>query len=364
MDGVEAAAKVIDNAGGVLGQKLNVVPVNTESDPVDAVTATRKMLAVDGCNVVQGLTAADWPGALPVIEQSHMVVFDEVADPTLDKVSNPYEFRGVASDGLEGAAMAVAAWHLGYRRVALAFQAASDAQTLIPSLTGTAKNLHLQIVANPSLPVSVPAYTAEVQTIVASHPDAILMQLEPEPSGIFFQSLEALGGSNIPVIVSDVGATAEWIKSVGSSITAKQTVSVTPSAETQGPGYSTFNDTFSGMFGSSPLTYSASGYDSMMVAALAMDAAHSTDPTVYKNYVTQVTTPGSGIQTVYSYADGAKLLSEGKRIKYFGIGSPMTYNANHDITTSFAVVQVATSGTQTVVWPEPASVIAQYLGTA
>jgi len=73
MDGVEAAAKVIDNAGGVLGRKVNVLPVNTQSDPVDAVTATRKMLAVDGCNVVQGLTAADWPGALPVIEQSHMV---------------------------------------------------------------------------------------------------------------------------------------------------------------------------------------------------------------------------------------------------------------------------------------------------
>ena len=57
LDGATVAANYVNNNGGILGRNLNVIPVNTASDPVDAVTAVRQMLAVDNVSVTIGLAA-------------------------------------------------------------------------------------------------------------------------------------------------------------------------------------------------------------------------------------------------------------------------------------------------------------------
>jgi hypothetical protein len=92
----------------------------------------------------------------------------------------------------------------------------------------------------------------------------------------------------------------------------------------------------------------------MTVAALAMDAAKSTDPNVYYKYVLDVTTPGPGVTNVYTYQQGETLLAQGKKIKYVGVGSPMTYNQFHRVTATFAAEQLQPSGTVTLIQNIPA----------
>ena len=75
----------------------------------------------------------------------------------------------------------------------------------------------------------------------------------------------------------------------------------------------------------------------MTLAALAMEAAHSSDPTVYVNYVTQVTDLGSGKTTCYTYADCSKLLKAGTKIKYEGLASALVFNKYHRVTADFGV---------------------------
>jgi len=360
-EGVAVAIDDINAAGGVLGQKLNLIPVNTSSDPVDAVPAVRQMLAADNISVAQGLTAADWPNALPLFEQAKMVIFDHVPDPSIDTKATTYEWRTVPSDGLEGTAMVMAANHLGYHNVALAFQASDEAQSLLPAIQRAASKLGVNIVANPQLPVGAPSYAAEVRQIVNAHPDAILLQLQPQQSGNFFHSLEELGGSQIPVVGSDSTTTSEWIQSVGADIVARQVVSVVPASSPSGPGANEFYPIFQQKFGHAPRTNSANGYDGMTVAALAMEAAGSIDPKVYVNYIMKVTTPGSGITDVYSYAQGLQLLKQGKAIKYIGIGSDMTYNKYHAITGPFEIDKVPAGGTVQTQYTMSAADVAQVI---
>lgn len=360
LDGIQLAAIEINNAGGVMGRKLNVVPKNTNGDPIDAVTAVRQMLAADKPSVVIGFSGGDYQLALPILNQAKVVTFTDVGDPVLDQKVMPYSFRAVPSDALEGTAMAYWAAQKGWKRVALVFDADSASQTLVPSIQNAAKSLSMTIVGTNSsdLPTGTPSYQTQVQAVIASHPDAVLTQVVENDAGAFYSEWSNLGGGSIPVIGSDTTSTAAWVKAFGVAQAKKELVSVVPSTSTSAAGDKFVAD-FTKQFNSPPRSLSANDYDATIVAALAMDAAHSTDPTVYYKFIADVTTPGSDHTVVVSYSDGVKLLSEGKKIKYQGISSPMTFDTNyHTLAVPFQAVTTNDQGGITVVGEISADAIA------
>jgi ABC-type branched-subunit amino acid transport system substrate-binding protein len=54
-EGTTIAANLIDQNGGIMNRQIHLIPINTASDPVDAVTAVRKMLAFDNVSGATGL---------------------------------------------------------------------------------------------------------------------------------------------------------------------------------------------------------------------------------------------------------------------------------------------------------------------
>lgn len=357
LDGAEAAAKEINDAGGVLGRPVKIVSENEGGDPVDAVTVSRRMLAVDSPAVIIGLAGTAYPTALPIIAQSKMVIFADVGDPALDNQTDPYVFRAVPSDALTGTAMAWLAHHDGYHNVALVFDAAAGAQTLVPSIKAAAPQFGLTFVNSNSsdLPEQAPSYQTAVQQIIAAKPDALLLQLDPGGAGTFFQELIAQGGGNIPVIGSDSTSTAEWVKAIGATEAQKELTSVVAATGLTGTAGQQFTTLFQQLFSSPPRTLSGNNYDAAIVAALAMDAAHSTDPTVYVSYIPKVTTPGSGVTVVTTYAQGVQALNAGKIIKYTGISSPMDFNSYHAITSDYQAVKTTADGSVQVLMTIPAT---------
>jgi branched-chain amino acid transport system substrate-binding protein len=356
-DGVQTAVDYINKNGGADGHQVHLITVNTASDPVDAVTAIRQMLAADNVVLSIGLAALDWTNALPILNQAKMVSITHIGSPAIDKLTMPYSFSTGPSDAVEGAAVAEYAYSKGYRNIAVVFDASQSAQTLVPSLLHAASVLGMTVVTQPSIPVGAPSYEAEVQQIVGAHPDAILSQLDPGTAGTFFPELRALGGGSIPVLGTDVTLDPNFVKAVGASYYAAHVQSIEASTQASGPGLSTFNAGFLARYHKAAAFLSIYGYDGMTVAALAMDAAKSTDPSVYYKYITQVTTPGAGITNVYNFKDGAALLAQGKRIKYVGVGSPDTYNQYHRVSATFAAEQLQPDGSVTLIQLIPATAL-------
>lgn len=348
LEGAKTAIEEINKAGGILGRQVSISTVDTKNDPVDAVPAARQMLAAGNVNLVLGFSVTDYQNALPIVNAAKMVSFTYIGSPSIDHTLFPYSFRMQPSDAVVGAAMAYYAKQKGYTKLALVFDAAEGAQDLIPPIEAAAKTLGLTIVAKPSVPVNVTSYEGEILEVLRAKPDAMLMQLQPQEAGTFFSQLEGLGGQTIPIVGSDLTAAPEWIKAIGAARAARQLISIIPSSGASGPAGQTFLATYQGLFNHPPRTFSSHFYDAMNVAALAMVAAKSTDPQVYVKSIPDVTTPGSDHQVVYNYADGAKLLAQGKKIKYFGAGSPMIFNQFHDVTGSFEAIQATADGKTTV----------------
>lgn len=348
LTGATTAETLINENGGVLGRPIKLIPEDDGFDPVDAVTVVRKMLAVDNVSAVLGLAAPDYANALPILNAAHMVNFTHIGSPSLDTQLMPYSFRSQPSDAVVGTAMAYYA-SLHYKKVALALDASSGAQTLHQPILNALKKTNVQLTADVTLPVTAGSYTSEVLQILAGHPDAILMQAtDPSEFGEFFTALRQEGGGTIPVIASDLSAAADMVKAAGASYDQQYIKSIVP-ASAGGPGQATFLAEFQKLYNKGPQSVAPNMYDSLNVVALAMDAAGSTDPTKYVSFIPKVTTPGPGVTTVYTYAQGYKLLQEHKAIKYSGVASPDTFTKYHTVAGAFSAVTTDAAGKETVV---------------
>lgn len=356
-DGTETAAYVINQAGGVLGEQMKVIAISDGGDPIDAVTLTRAMIADHHPSMFVSFGGSDYPNALPIVEKAHIVVFADVGDPALDTQTNPYMYRALPSDALTGSAMVWWAHHMGYKRVAEVFDVASGAQTLIPPIQAAAKKLGLSIVATGSstLAEEAPSYTTTVQNILAAHPQALLLQLEPAGGGTFVHELDALGGQNVPIVGSDSTSTADWVKAIGKTASIRQLTSVVAATGSlAGAPGRLFASAFQHLYHTQPRSLSDSDYDATIIGALAMDAAHSTNPSVFRKYIRAVTTPGSPHIPVHTYAQGAKLLAQGKAVDYVGLSSPWIFNTHHAITATYDAVTTYASGNIKIVGTIPA----------
>lgn len=341
LQGAKVAAAYIDKNGGILGQQIKLISEDDAADPVDAVTVGRKMLALDHPNVVLGLAVLDWRDVMPIIEANHMVTFTQIADPYLDTHYLKYSFAAVASDALEGTAMVRYCQMKGYKRIALVFDEEANAQTLVPAIKAAAKVAGIKIVSDPGLPVGVPSYESQVQELAAAKPQAILTQVAPNTAGTFFPELAQAGFPSVPLIGSDSTLEPQFVASAQSIGLEKHLLSVEAYNTIASTGGRIFIKGFKNIYHNPNFNVrSTYAYDGLNVAALAMTMAKSTNPNVYVKDVLKVTTPGPGIKDVYSYAQGVKLLKEGKRIKYVGVGSNMTYNHFHRVSGAYEVAKL------------------------
>ncbi|HEY8691720.1 MAG TPA: ABC transporter substrate-binding protein [Chloroflexota bacterium] len=348
LEGTQVAADDIQKAGGILGRPIHIIPVNAP-DAVDAVTAVRKSLATDNPSLMIGFSVIIYANTLPITNTAKMVTMNTVGDPALDNVPSPWSFHLKASDAAVGRAMALEASKKGYKKIAIVLDASAGAQTLGPPMEDAAKKLGLEIVAKPAIPENVTSYQGEVLQVMNAKPDAMLTQMNIPPAGIFFRQLRSLGGQNLPVIGSDYTQTVEWVKAAGGEQALGQLSHIVPTG-LEGEAGKYFTAAYQAKFNHPPRTQGGQYYDGLVVGALAMIAAKSTDPTVYVKSIPEVSTPGPDHTNVYNFADGAKLLAQGKKIKYFGASGPLTFvEPTHTVENSFQAVKVDLSGKTTSV---------------
>jgi len=342
LNGVKVASALIDAHGGIMGRRVHLIPINDGLDPVDTVPAIQKMLATDNVQLVCGLAALDYQAGLPVLNKAHMVSMSYIG-PDYGPVVMPYHWNMNPADDELGLAMAYYAHEKGVHRIAVVFDSSLGAQSIEPSVVSAARKLHLTIVAKPQVPETATSYQSVIQQVINAKPQMVLLQVEPAQAGAFFQQWQSLGAGSLPIVGTDVTIDQQWLQAVGPAEIA-HVVSVEGETRTTSPFYKTFVSTWANVI-KQPFSYVGSFmYDGMTLAALAMEEAHSTNPRIYRKYISDVSQPGPGKTDVYSYEQGVKLLKAGKKIKYVGITGPLTFNKYHRPTGDYGVYQGVLNG--------------------
>ena len=342
----DAATTAINNAGGVLGHKLGCKAVDTRGDPADAVPAVRQMYAsTSNLALVIGCTSDEAASVVPIFGANKTVSFCMTGQSEFDHVKFPYFYRLVPPDLSESYAMTWIAHNMRhYKRIALAFGNDIGSQTFIKPAIAAIKTAGQSLVANETLDLNASTFRTEAAKIVSAHPDVILTEALGPPEAAFLSEVKQLNGGKLPpVIGTSATISPDWFKSVsaavGPSTLASNFLADNLVTETSGPAFQAFSTAMfaeKGKVGSTGdfSTYlTAPGavhlYDGINLAALAMIESKSTDPTVFKADIEKIGNGVPGATIVYSFAQGAAALKQGKAIRYVGPGGPTSFDAYH-----------------------------------
>jgi ABC-type branched-subunit amino acid transport system substrate-binding protein len=361
----DAASNAINSAGGVLGHKLGCKAVDTRGDPADAVPAVRQMYAsTSNLALAIGCTSDEAASVVPIFGANKTVSFCMTGQSEFDHVKFPYFYRLVPPDLSESYAMIAIAQEHHYKRIALAFGNDIGSQTFIAPAIAAIKKAGMTLVANQTLDLTASTFRTEAARIIAAKPDVVLTEALGPPEATFLSELKQLsGGKLIPVIGTSATISPDWYKSVSSAVGASALSSHFSAdnlvVESNGPAFAAFSkalDAEKGKVGSTGdfSTYlTAPGavhlYDGINLAALAMTAAKSTKPSVFMPWILKIGDGTPGATVVYSYAQGAAALKQGKQIRYEGPGGPTSFDAYHDSTGLFQVDTYSPSGQVNVV---------------
>ena len=363
--GFTAAQAAINAAGGILGKKLTLVQTDLGADPADSVTNTRQMLAANsGLSGVVGLTSDTVIVTANVLEQAHIATITQAGTLQLDKYQSTYIFRMFPPDSTNSVAMAAVALQKGYTRAALLIGQNSGSQSIIAPLVASYTKHGGTIVDNEALPLDQTSYQVELTKMIAAKPDVIFYETDEQTAATIFSELKTLNNLSIPIIGSSACGTAPFWQTASQAIggyaaMAKFFVDVNAPSQYTGAGYQTFHKYYQQIYpADTPNVYIAGNYDSLIVMALAMTMAHSTDPTVYVSDIPKVVDDHSAME-VTNYADGVAAIKAGKSFYYNGTLGPVSFNQYHSIAGEYVVEQDSGNAFHTI-QDVPNDVVAAY----
>lgn len=340
--GVLPAIYAINKAGGVLGHKLVYKGVDTRGDPADALPAVQQMLATTSNLVlVTGPGTASAPTIVPILNRAKIPMNAVAGESSFNTTTDKYFWRLFPPDSANGTAMALWAHQKGYTRVATVFGTDSGSQGDLPGVLASLKALHMKLVTELNITPDQPSYLSSVRQLMNSKPQVIMTESDGTTAGTFFGELKQLGGMK-PIIGTEATFTTPWLTAVkgalGTSDFTKYYTGMITEPGKPTAAITTFQSALKATKNNVPPPwqsymsnpFSQTYYDGVIATALAMNAAHSVNPTVFNDYISKVTNPGAGKTVVYTYAQGVAALKAGKQIQYYGATGVIDFNKYHN----------------------------------
>jgi ABC-type branched-subunit amino acid transport system substrate-binding protein len=358
LQGSQVAIAEINNAGGVLGRKLQLTTGDTSCDVADGVTATNQMLTKNVSGVI-GPETQEINGVEPILDANHIVDEFQGGDTARDHQADPLFFRDSPSDSQLGVAMALYGHVKHYTKAVMLFYSDPAAQTFLKPVSQTFTKLGGTILSTVIVTPDQTSYLSQVRQVIALHPQVIFTQEDPPTAAVLFREFKQLGGQNIPWIGTDVTSGSDYIKAIGAPtahalLTSVYGTSVTGAANTA--FINQFNQQFPSQKAAGPLANANYAYDAVISLALADDYAKTLDGTTVAHDMSKVTNPPG--TACFTYASCLALLKAGTKINYEGASGDLDYNQYNNTFGPYGAFQVNPAGIEQQVYVMSAPVLA------
>ncbi len=340
--GAAAGIRAVNNAGGVMGLKLTSVLEDTAGDPVDAVPAFHALLTHNP-NFVVGPSSLEILAVIKYFRASNLPDFMEGGTTALDHMNYPYVFRMFPSDSSLLASEAYYALHvLGCRRAGLMYEDSTNAQDEVPPLVAAYTGNGGKIVANLKLEPNATSYLTEVADVFAQHPQCVFFHATPAEMSTLSGNLQEEGHLNVHFITGDTGTAIQLAQAMGLKFASKWLTGMT-GGSVDAPAYKAFISAYQQVWHTTkPLPATEAMYDAVVVPALAITLAGTTNARVWVKDVTRVSNPPG--TPCYTYPSCVALINAHRKINYQGAGSNVDFNRYHNVFTPLTVEGWTSSG--------------------
>jgi len=349
LQGSQLAQKAINDAGGILGQTLNLSHADTQCDEADSVPSVRKLLSDSNVVGIIGPETQEINAVAPIVSAAKIPDQFQGGSTAFDHNSNAYLWRDSPSDSQLGVAMALYAYQKGYRKAGLLFYSDIAAQTFADPITATWAKLGGTIAVRiTDLAPGQTSYRTQVQKVIDAKPDVIFTQTDAPTAAVLFKNFKELDNLAIPFVGTDVTGGDDYVKAITYPVANAHLISVYGTS-VSGAAADEFNKIFAAMFPGpdQPLANANYAYDAVISQALAVVKANSITGTDINNAMTQVTNPPG--TACYTYKTCLDLLKAGTKINYEGASGPLDYNTHHNVFGPYGAFQETLAGQQQLV---------------
>ncbi|UQX88965.1 ABC transporter substrate-binding protein [Jatrophihabitans telluris] len=340
-NGAAAGAATVNAGGGINGRKLVLDKVDTKGDPADAVPVFQQELATHHPVAVIGPTTLEIFGIQPIVDRNKIPDFFNGGSTAFDKNTDPWVWRINPSDSQLALALALQARAAGINKAAILFTSEASQQSLEPFLKNDFTKLGGTVTTVVNVTPGVSSYNSEIVGLLASHPQAILGQLDPPTAATFFSQLRTQVGTTMPFYGTDVTAGADWIKAVGASYAHAAVTSVQGGTPTNAAG-DAFAAQYKALFNDQPLGGANYTYDGVIDLALSITAGKSTTPADITANLPSVSNPPA--TPCFTYASCVSEIKSGGKSNYEGASGPMDFDPNHNVSGPWDVVKADDKG--------------------
>ncbi len=318
-DGAELAMAEVTESGLLLGG-ATVVPVRADSTCVDAGAATavaERLITSDGVKGIMGADCSGVTGAIlsnVAMANGIVMISPSATSPGLSTIEdNGLFFRTSPSDARQGVVMTEVLMEQGINEVAVTYTNNDYGKGLADAFQAAFEAAGGTVTINAAHEDGKADYSAEVGALASAGGQRLVVAgyVDQGGSGIVRAALDSGAFDTFHFPDGMIGTKLE--ENFGTEIDG----STGQHPGTDSEGFTTFVDMVGDAFdATSPFT--AESYDAAALIMLAMQAAGSSDPSVYKNSVMDVANAPGELILPGELAKALQILADGGEIDLVG----------------------------------------------
>jgi ABC-type branched-subunit amino acid transport system substrate-binding protein len=329
-NGTLLAQKIINEQGGLLGgRELELVNVDTQTNPQAGVDGAQKLVSVNGINAIVGALSSGV--TIPVAESvtvpgEAVLISPSSTSPVLTTLDdNGYVFRTVPSDSLQGVVAGNLAADLNHEKLAIIYVNNDYGQGLNEAVIEQFENRGGEVTASIAFEPNKVSYRSELMDAASDNPDALLLIAYTDDGGItiirqalengYFNEFIFTDGLKAPEITEGVEQYLEGMRGTA------------PTSMPGGQGPELFTELYEEEFGEiPPKPYIDTSYDAAFVLALAIEKAGSTEGPAIRDAINEVLSEDGMVVNINEWDKAKDLIEAGEKIRYEGASGPVIFN--------------------------------------
>jgi branched-chain amino acid transport system substrate-binding protein len=335
---VVAVVERINKAGGIAGRPIQLFNEDDQTNAEAGVRAARKLIDVNRVVAI----VSTWASAVTLavkplcVEAKVFLIGVSGADAVTQGDHKGYVARTQPNTNLQGRMYAkFAVTKKEWKRVAYLALQTPYARSFGDAFTTVVKAAGAAITDDLVYEDKKPSYRSEVTRVLATNPDLIMLGGYTPDSVVMVKELYKAGYKGA-VLGPSFAINAKFVEGVGADV-AEGIWNMDRAPLFDSPAYKEFS---AAVPRADQSPYAPQAWDQMTLVALALAAGRGdASGTLIKDNLRNVSNPPGTV--VYSFAEGAKLLGEGKKINYEGASGSCDFDPIGDILSApFSVQQV------------------------
>ena len=339
---IDMSARIINDAGGLLGSPLTLVHKDGATNPQVSTDAARALVNVDGAEVVIGPVSSGSTLAVAnavTIPTNTLHISPAATSPAMTILEdNDFVFRVRVSDSIQGVILARLARELGYDKAAAIYINNAYGDGLANIFKDNFEQQGGTLTAMVPQESGQPSYLSEIATAVEDDPDVLVAVTYPESTEVFLR--EAIEGDYIKtfLFVSAVRSQS-MVDAVGGELLegAYGTAPGTPESDATRAFLALYEAEYDR---SVDIPLVGEAFDAFTIAALAVEKAGVYEGAAVRDALRSITNPPGVKVGPAEIPKALDLIRSGEDIDYEGVTGSQNFDEHGDVINAIEIWQI------------------------